>query len=170
MIKKIFRGVGIFLLLAVFYFFLLLNGGLQTAAVQTADETLLPRIDGISSDNLQDLAAAFEAQIPYVSADGVGSVETMQNGARKVTWHDAKGLTVTAVRPASQAHLLRYEGLSMDTSCRWTILDYAAAVAHDSSSVCVYYAADNAAYALYLPQGDVQSLEGLLEQLSFINP
>ncbi len=170
MIKKIFRGFGICLLLAVFYLFLLLNGGLQTVAVQMADETPLPRIDGMSSDNLQDLATAFEAQIPYVSADGVGSIETMQNGARRLAWHDARGLTVTAVRPASQAYLLRYEGLSLDASCRWTILDYAAAVAHDSSRACVYYAADDAAYALYLPQGDVQSLEGLLEQLSFINP
>ena len=60
--------------------------------------------------------------------------------------------------------------LTPDSAYRWSIQEQTALVAHDGSSACAYYATQDAAYALYLPSGGVQALEGLMTHLSFTDP
>ena len=97
-------------------------------------------------------------------------MQDAQAGARLLTWQEDSGLTITAVQPASQAQLLRYDTLTPDSAYRWSIQEQTALVAHDGSSACAYYATQDAAYALYLPSGGVQALESLMTHLSFTDP
>ena len=167
MLKKIFSALGMGFLLAVFYLLLSLGGRQDKAPVQQIPASPLPSIGSVSSASLPDLAAVFGAQ---VSLSGSGAVQDAQAGARLLTWQEDSGLTITAVQPASQAQLLRYDTLTPDSAYRWSIQEQTALVAHDGSSACVYYATQDAAYALYLPSGGVQALESLMTHLSFTDP
>lgn len=170
MLKKIFSALGMGFLLAVFYLLLSLGGRQEKAPVQQIPASPLPSIGSVSSASLPDLAAVFGAQVPFVSLSGSGAVQDAQAGARLLTWQEDSGLTITAVQPASQAQLLRYDTLAPDSDYRWSIQEQTALVAHDGSSACAYYATQDAAYALYLPSGGVQALESLMTHLSFTDP
>lgn len=170
MLKRIFSALGMGFLLAVFYLLLSLGGRQEKAPVQQIPASPLPSIGSVSSASLPDLAAVFGAQVPFVSLSGSGAVQDAQAGARLLTWQEDSGLTITAVQPASQAQLLRYDTLTPDSAYRWSIQEQTALVAHDGSSACAYYATQDAAYALYLPNGGVQALESLMTHLSFTDP
>ena len=145
-------------------------GNTEKAPVQQIPASPLPSIGSVSSASLPDLAAVFGAQVPFVSLSGSGTVQDVQAGARLLTWQEDSGLTITAVQPASQAQLLRYDTITPDSAYRWSIQEQTALVAHDGSSACAYYATQDASYALYLPSGGVQALESLMTHLSFTDP
>ena len=118
MLKKIFSALGMGFLLAVFYLLLSLGGRQEKAPVQQIPASPLPSIGSVSSASLPDLAAVFGAQVPFVSLSGSGTVQDAQAGARLLTWQEDSGLTITAVQPASQAQLLRYDTLTPDSAYR----------------------------------------------------
>lgn len=167
--KKALLYLSVCCTLLLFYVFFSVCSS-QTAPASTPADLALPSIGTVQSNSLPDLAAILGVQVPYVSLSGSGAVQDAPNGARLLRWQEQNGLLISAIRPAAQAAQLRVDGLSLDTSCRWHIADHTAALASDGSSACIYYATQDAAYALYCASGGAQALESLMNHLSFTNP
>ena len=151
MLKKLFSSLSLMLTLAVFSLILIM-GGEKKAAPASSDKEPLTSIGLYSSAELTALAQHFGVPIPYLNLSGTGLVEdTGYPGgyARKFTFRDSDGLTITAVRPAAAAQLLNPGGLIFDASQVYAINDMTAVLANDDTGCYLFFSSEQAAYCLH---------------------
>ena len=142
-------------------FFIGLVMGSDPADVPGKQEGSLPKTGSIQGNDPAVLETAFGLPFPRTSVHGSGTVNDASAGtlqARLLTWHGEDELTVTAVRPAAAAMILRRNDLEPDTSALWSVGGQTLMVASGKAGACAYYDDDHAAYCLYLPGADADRL------------
>lgn len=170
MLKKIFAALGFLLTLLSFYLMLIIGNAPQHKETPVVTPSSLPAVGFANGPHLPDLAALFGAPVPYASLQGSGSVQDQKDlgvTARILTWQDDSGFTVSAVRPAQMAHLIRHEGLSILPTTALSFRGHPLQVSVSDAAVCGYYAEGDTAYALYLPAANTTALSDLLSRLSY---
>lgn len=168
MAKRFFSFLALFLTLALFSF-LLVMGSEDSAAPPALSASPLGPAGLLTSQELPLLSAHFELSVPYCSLAGTGRVEDVSyqgNYARLLTWTDENSLTVTCVRPASAAYLLRDDALTPSTQSTYLIDGMTAALFTGSNACALYFGDENAAYCLSIP-GSTDKLLQLLPTLQF---
>ncbi len=168
MVKKFFSSLALMLTLALFSF-LLIMGDKENGAAPATNLSPLAPAGLITSQELPLLSAHFGLSVPYCSPIGSGKVEDVTyqgNYARMFTWTDENNLTVTCVRPAAAAHLLRNDALSPSTESTYLIDGMTAALFTGNNQSALLFGDEDVAFCLAFP-GPAEELFSLLSSLQF---
>jgi len=172
-VRKLISALGLLLVIALFFLGMVLGGGDREESRREPPQSLAPA-GAARGNDLQVLESAFGCPVPYASRSGSGAVSDETTGslrARMFSWEGSDGLIITAVRPAEAAHLLRREGLKTNASQLWSLDGKSVLTASGAAGACAYYETEDAAYCLYLPGGDADSLlSRLATDVTFPSP
>lgn len=161
--RKILSLLGLLLILALFFLGMAL--GREEGEARRDPPVSLPAVGTARGNDLNALTSVFGCGVPYSTKSGSGEVRDVKIGtlqARQLTWHGADGLETNAVLPREAAQLLNREGLAPDVSSLWTVNGHTLMLAVGTSGACAYYEDEDAAYSLFLPGADADSLLSLL--------
>lgn len=170
MVKKFFSSFTLLLTLTLFSF-LLVMGGEEKSATDTPSSSPLVPAGLLSSQELLLLSEHFGASVPYFSLSGQGQVEDTNYAggyARKLTWEDPSGVTVTGVQPPAAAYLLRTDALTPSTESTYLIDGMTAALFTGDNLSELHFGDETAAYCLQYT-GSAEELLQLLTTLQFTN-
>ena len=165
MLKKALSSLLIVLLMALLFTAFTL-GPRESEAVADPPASL-PAVGSANGGDQDMLINLFGVPVPRCAGSGHGVVRDQALGsltARYYQWQSDDGLCVSAVRPAEAAQLIRRDELTLDTDTRWSVNGITVTVARGDGGACAYYGSEDAAYALYLPTVDTDTLLSHLTQ------
>ena len=125
-----------------------------------------------STSDIQTLTRLFGAPLPVLPGAALqGSAENVQyegQTVRKVTM-TYSGFQVTAVRPADAAPLLLRPELSLEIRDGIAVAQWEATLAHRGTAWCLYFSDENAAYAVFVPNTDEQTMMQLAGKMTAVD-
>ena len=164
-------ALGIAAALCVGYLFAVL---LPRAAIRREDRFVVEaepvtRMQPATMNQPTALAQVFEAPLPILpgyAATGEADNAQYDGQLARIATLRYDGLTISAVRPAAAAPLIRQNGLSVTGST--VALNQPAVVARNGDSFCLYLTTDDAAYAIFAPEATEEQFESVLTRLTWV--
>ena len=164
-------ALGLAAALCVGYLFAVL---LPRAAIRREDRFLVEaepvtRMQPATMNQPTALAQMFEAPLPILpgyTAEGEADNAQYDGQLARVATLRYEGLTISAVRPAAAAPLIRQNGLSVTGSV--TVLNQPAVLARRGDSFCLYLTTDDAAYAIWAPEATEEQFDSVLSRLTWV--
>lgn len=164
-LRMIFICAGALILFAVFYVITVVLAGQDLTACAPGDREITGMTEKIGERSFSDLNAmryALGAAVPVAADQAITGMRAWDDTyAGAPVWRAridyGNGAVMNIVRPVPAAPLLQISGLKLDAAQTYSVCNLEARLCEGRDGCCLYFADENAAYALYMP-GDREIL------------